>query len=73
MLFFDTALKYLDLENYKENLAPTTIRTYYWNLKKVTDFNPEAHCEDIDESFIRNYKVFLQLLETAIGINIQLI
>lgn len=60
MLFFDTALKYLDLENYKENLAPTTMRTYYWNLKKVTDFDPEAHCEDIDESFIRNYKAFLQ-------------
>lgn len=60
MLFFDTALKYLDLENYKENLAPTTMRTYYWNLKKITDFDPEAHCEDIDESFIRNYKAFLQ-------------
>lgn len=60
MLFFDAALKYLDLENYKENLAPTTMRTYYWNLKKITDFNPEIHCEDIDESFIRNYKTFLQ-------------
>ena len=36
------------------------MRTYYWNLKKVTDFDPEAHCEDIDESFIRNYKAFLQ-------------
>lgn len=60
MLFFDTALKYLDLESYKENLAPTTMRTYYWNLKKVADFNPKVHCEDIDESFIRNYKTFLQ-------------
>ena len=60
MLFFDTALKYLDLEKFKENLAPTTIRTYYWNLKKITDFDPEIHCEDINESFIRNYKAFLQ-------------
>lgn len=60
MLFFDTALNYLNLENLKENLAPTTTRTYYWNLKKITDFNPKIHCEDIDESFIRNYKTFLQ-------------
>lgn len=60
MLFFETALNYLDLEKYKENLASTTIRTYYWNLKKITDFNPEIQCEDIDESFIRNYKAFLQ-------------
>jgi len=60
MLFFDTALKYLELENYKESLAPTTMRTYYWNLKKIIEFSPEIHCEDIDESFIRNYKIFLQ-------------
>lgn len=60
MLFFDTALKYLNLENCKENLAPSTTRTYYWNLKKITDFNPTLQCEDINESFIRNYKAFLQ-------------
>ena len=40
MLFFDNALKYLDLESYKDNLASTTMRTYYWNLKKLQISTP---------------------------------
>lgn len=58
MLFYETAQKYLEQE--KENLAPLTVRTYYWNLKKIEDYHPRLECESIDEEFIRNFKMHLQ-------------
>ena len=58
MLFYETAQKYLEQE--KENLAPLTIRTYYWNLKKIEDYSPGLECENIDEEFIRAYRIHLQ-------------
>lgn len=58
MLFYKTALKYLKLD--KEKLAPLTIRTYYWNLKKIEDFQPKLICEDIDEARIREFRLHLQ-------------
>ncbi len=58
MLFFDTALKYLEQD--KENLAPLTARTYFWNLKKIKDFSPDLDCSEISEDFIRNYRTHLQ-------------
>lgn len=57
MLFFETAIKYL--EQGKENLAPLTIRTYYWNLKKIEDFRPELDCNEIDGNLIREYRQHL--------------
>lgn len=58
MLFFENAQKYLEQE--KENLAPLTIRTYFWNLKKIEDFHPKLDCDEIDETFIRNFRKHLQ-------------
>ena len=58
MLFYETAQNYLNQE--EENLAPLTIRTYYWNLKKIEDFCPSLKCKDVDENFIRNFRTHLQ-------------
>lgn len=58
MLFNEAALKYLELD--KEKLAPLTIRTYYQNLKKIEDFSPTLSCEDIDELFIREFRLHMQ-------------
>ena len=58
MLFYDTALKYLEQD--KENLAPLTARTYFWNLKKIKDFHPNLDCSEIDEHLIRDYRTHLQ-------------
>lgn len=58
MLFYETALKYLELD--KEKLSPQTIRTYYWNLKKIEDFLPKSCCEDINETHIREFRQHLQ-------------
>lgn len=58
MLFFENAQKYLEQE--KENLAPLTIRTYFWNLKKIEHFHPKLDCDEIDETFIRNFRTYLQ-------------
>ena len=58
MLFYDTALNYLVQD--KENLAPLTTRTYFWNLKKIKDFCPDIDCSEIDENFIRDYRTHLQ-------------
>ena len=60
MLFWDFAQNNLKQE--KENLAPLTVRTYYWNLKKINDFCPNLQCEGITETFVRDYKKHLQLL-----------
>ena len=54
MLFFDTAIQYL--QNDKYNLAPLTFRTYYWNLKKLMDFYPELECSCITADMIQEYK-----------------
>jgi len=58
MLFHEAALNYLELDN--EKLAPLTIKTYYWNLKKINDFRPALGCEDINEALIHEFKRHLQ-------------
>ena len=58
MLFYETALNYLELDN--EKLASQTIRTYYWNLKKIEDFRPKLDCKNIDETLIREFRLHLQ-------------
>lgn len=58
MLFFETAQQYL--ENSKAELAPLTVRTYYWNLKKIYDFSPGLACQGVTAEFIRAYKLHLQ-------------
>lgn len=58
MLFFETALNYLEEE--KENLAPVSIRTYYWNLKKLKDYRPDLDCSSVDHFFVRDYRSYLQ-------------
>lgn len=60
MLFFEAALKYLEQD--KENLAPLTVRTYYWNLKKIQYFRPDLDCADINEQMVRDFKRHLQQL-----------
>ena len=57
MLFYDTAIQYLEKE--KENLAPQTRRTYFWNLKKVQCFNPDLECAAINENFVREFRSHL--------------
>lgn len=57
MLFFETSLQYLEKD--RDYLSPLTIRTYYWNLKKVEDFQPDLNCEEINETLIRKYKQHL--------------
>ena len=58
MLFYDVAQEYLAKE--KENLAPLSVRTYYWNLKKIQYFRPDLECDGIDESVIREFRNHLQ-------------
>ncbi|WP_290736540.1 MULTISPECIES: site-specific integrase [unclassified Fibrobacter] len=57
MRFFDTAMQYLDKEKY--NLAPLSVRTYFWNLKKIADFKPDLQCEDLNADVVQEYKVYL--------------
>ncbi len=58
MLFHDVALNYLERD--KENLAPLTVRTYYWNLKKIQYFRPDLDCADINEQMVRDFRRHLQ-------------
>jgi Site-specific recombinase XerD len=58
MLFCDVAQNYLEQD--KENLAPLTVRTYYWNLKKIRDYDPTLDCSDVNEQMVRNYRRHLQ-------------
>ena len=44
MLFFDAATQYLEKEKY--NLASASLRTYYWNLKKLNVFKSDLQCEE---------------------------
>lgn len=58
MFFHDVALNYLEQD--KENLAPLTVRTYYWNLKKIQYFRPDLECTDINEQMVRDFRRHLQ-------------
>ena len=60
MLFYEAALQYLEKEKY--NLSPFTVRTYYWNLKKIFDFRPALKLHDLDMSIVQEYKIHLQHL-----------
>ncbi len=60
MLFYETALQYLEKEKY--NLSPFTVHTYYWNLKKIFDYNPNLELENLDQSVVQDYKIHLQQL-----------
>lgn len=58
MLFFDAAIA--SLNDNPGELAPSTLKTYYWNLKKICSFCPELDCSNIDETIIRNFKKYMQ-------------
>lgn len=58
MLFYDTAIQYLEQE--KEILAQQTLRTYFWNLKKIQHFVPDLVCESVNENLIREFRTHLQ-------------
>ena len=60
MLFYEIAQKYLEQD--KEKLAPLTVRTYYWNLRKIQYYRPDLECSDINESMVRDFKRHLQQL-----------
>ena len=60
MLFFERALEYL--EKNSDELAPLTVRTYYWNLKKVDMFDPGLECENMTSETVRNFKHHLESL-----------
>ena len=60
MRFFDCALDYLKKD--ADELAPLTVRTYYWNLKKIERYEPELDCEGITADTVRNFKHHLELL-----------
>ena len=57
MTFFDTAVQYLEKEKY--NLSSSTVRTYYWNLRKISDFKPGLDCADLTTSIIQEYKAYM--------------
>ena len=50
MLFCDVAMQYLEKEKY--NLASLSVRTYYWNIKKIANFRPELICEDLTPALV---------------------
>lgn len=54
MLYFDVAMKYLKIDG--ADLAESTVRTYYWNLKKFSDFKPDLQVENISSDVVRLYK-----------------
>lgn len=54
MLFIDEARRLLEAE--KENLAETTVRTYFWNLEKIRAYAPELSLEEITPEFIRGFR-----------------
>lgn len=58
MLFIQTAKEYLRQDS--ENLAPLTVRTYYWNLSKIEKFKGDQECKDVDENYIREFRTYLQ-------------
>lgn len=56
MLFFDAATVYLDK---LDELAPSTVRTYYWNLRMVQKFNPDLDCADLSEDVVKDFRRYL--------------
>ena len=60
MRFLDCALNYLKKD--ADELAPLTVRTYYWNLKKISLFDPGLECENVTSETVRNYKRHLETL-----------
>ena len=58
MLFFERALEYL--EKNSDELAPLTVRTYYWNLKKIALFDPGLECENVTSEVVRDFKRHLE-------------
>lgn len=60
MLFYDVAVQYLEKD--KPNLSPYTVRTYYWNLKKISDFRPGLECSDLSPDVIQEFKCCMQQL-----------
>ena len=60
MLFHEAALQYLEKEKY--NLSPFTVRTYYWNLKKILDYRPALELHEFNSSVVQDYKIHLQQL-----------
>jgi integrase len=60
MLFFECALEYLKKNS--DDLAPLTVRTYYWNLKKIDMFDPGLECENMTSETVRHFKRHLESL-----------
>ena len=60
MLFFERALEYL--EKNSDELVPLTVRTYYWNLKKVDMFDPGLECENMTSETVCLFKHHLESL-----------
>ena len=58
MRFIDCALDYLKKNS--DELAPLTVRTYYWNLKKIALFDPGLECENVTSEMVRDYKRHLE-------------
>ncbi len=61
MRFMDCALDYLN--NCSDELAPLTMRTYFWNLRKVEQFAPDLDCNDLTADVVRNFKHHLENLK----------
>ena len=61
MRFMDCALDYL--KKCSDELAPLTIRTYYWNLRKVQLFAPDLECENMTADIVRKFKHHLERLQ----------
>ena len=60
MLFYETALQYLNKE--KCDLSPYSVRSYYWNLKKISDFMPYLDLAELNEETVLGYKRHMQML-----------
>ena len=58
MRFLDCALDYLKKSS--DELAPLTVRTYYWNLKKIALFDPGLECENVTSEVVRDFKRHLE-------------
>lgn len=57
MIFIDAAMQYLEKEKY--NLSASTVRNYYWNLKKISDFKQNLKCEDLTTTVVQEYKAYM--------------
>jgi integrase len=60
MRFWDCALDYLKKDS--DELAPLTVRTYYWNLKKIALFKPDLECENVTSETVYGFKHHLEKL-----------